>query len=266
MGLFYFAMKILFIGDVVGRPGRKLLLQELENLKNEYDVDFVNANLENASHGRGLTEKNLKQLLQTPIDSVTMGNHTFGQKEIETYIDNYPQLVRPVNYPKVVPGKGTTVIEKDGIKVGVINISGQIYMNEMDSPFLFIDESLDELKDCDIILVDHHAEATSEKLALGHYLDGKVSAVVGTHTHVQTADEKVLPGGTAYITDLGMTGPENSILGVEKEIIINKFLTRQPRRFEVELKKPWQFNGAVVDIDETTGKARSIERINRIYE
>lgn len=260
-------MKILMIGDVVGRPGRKLLLRELNNIKKELGVDFIVANLENASGGNGITEKNLKQLLNTPIDVVTMGNHTFNQRETIDYIENYPNMLRPINYPDIVPGKGYTIVEKDGVKIGVINASGQAMMGDMDSPFPIIDAILEDLeKECDIILIDFHAETTSEKIAFGYNYDGHVSGIVGTHTHVQTADNRVLPEGTAYITDLGMTGPLNGVIGVKKDIILNKLKTKIPGRFEIELEYPWQLNGALIDVDEKTGKARSIERVYRIYE
>lgn len=254
------------IGDVVGRPGRKILNHELARLVKEYDIDFVSANLENASGGNGVTEKNLKQLLNTPIDAVTMGNHTWNQRETLEYIDRYPMMVRPLNYPPGTPGKGFTVVEKNGVKVGVLNVSGQAFMETLDSPFNTVDAVIDEARAaCDILLIDFHAETTSEKLAFGYAYDGIASAVVGTHTHVQTADERVLPGGTAYITDLGMTGPLNGVLGVKKDIIVDKMRTKIPKRFEIELEHPWQLGGAVIDIDETTGKARSIERVYKIY-
>lgn len=254
------------VGDVVGRPGRKILLNDLENIKKENNIDFVVANLENASGGNGITENNLKQLLQTPIDVVTMGNHTFNQRETLDYIENYPNMVRPLNYPPEVPGKGYTIVEKDGKKIGVINVSGQVYMPEADSPFRLTEAIIDDLRDkCDIILIDFHGEATSEKIAFGYNFDGRVSAVVGTHTHVQTADNRVLDNGTAYMSDLGMTGPQNGVIGTKKDIIVNKFKTGIPSRFEVELEYPWQFNGAIIDIDEETGKARSIKRIFKEY-
>lgn len=260
-------MKILMIGDVVGRPGRKVIRNDLEKIIKENDIDFVVANLENASGGHGVTENNLKQLLETPIDVVTMGNHTFNQRETLDYIENYPNMVRPLNYPKSVPGKGYTIVEKDGIRIGVINVSGQTFMPEIDSPFHITERIVNKIKNkCDIILIDFHGEATSEKLAFGNFFDGKVSGVAGTHTHVQTADERVLPNGTAYITDIGMTGPQDSVIGSKKEIIIEKFLTKLPQRHEVELNYPYQFNGVIMDIDEKTGKARSIKRLFKEYE
>lgn len=259
-------MRVLMIGDVVGRPGRKILLEKLNDIVEEFEIDFVNANLENASGGNGVTKKNLDQLLQTPIDSVTMGNHTFDQRETLDYIDDYPNMVRPLDYPATIPGKGYTVLEKNGVKVGVINVSCLTFMNTRRSPFEVTEEVLPELEDCDIILVDLHGEATSEKIAYGYNFDGRVSAVVGTHTHVQTADNRVLPNGTAYISDLGMTGPLNGVIGVKADLIVDSFKTGLKSRHQVELGRPWQFNAVVIDIDESTGKARSIERIYRVYE
>lgn len=260
-------MKILMIGDVVGRPGRKLLLSKLKDIIQETGADFVSANLENASGGHGITEKNLKQLLNLPIDSVTMGNHVWNQSETVEYIARYPNMVRPANYPADAPGNGYTIIEKNGIRVAVLNLSGQIFMPEIDAPFPVLDRLLVELEGkYDILLTDFHAETTSEKLTMGYFLDATATAVVGTHTHVQTADNRVLPGGTAYITDLGMTGPLNAVLGVKKEIIISNMRTRIPKRFEIDLAYPWQLNGVLIDADEKTGLARSIERVYKIYD
>lgn len=255
------------IGDVVGRPGRRILLHKLEEFKKDNNIDFVVANLENASGGNGITEHNLKELLKKPIDVVTMGNHTFNQKEAKDYIDNYPNMVRPINFPEGVPGRGFTIIEKDGKKIGVLNISGSTFMGDMDSPFGISEEIIDDLKDqVDILLIDFHGETTSEKIAYGYRYDGKATAIVGTHTHVQTADNRILPNGTAYITDLGMTGPLNGVIGTKKEIIIDKFLTKLPQKFEVELEFPWQLNGVIIDIDDETNKATNIERVYKIFE
>ncbi len=260
-------MKILMIGDVVGRPGRKILLNDLDNIKKELGADFVVANLENASAGRGITENNLKQLLNTPIDVITMGNHVFNQKETINYIDNYPMMVRPLNYPDHVPGKAFTVVERNGKKIGVLNISGQTFMPDMDSPFDLSEKYMDEFKNqCDILLIDFHGEATSEKIAYGFKYDGVASAIVGTHTHVQTADNRVLPNGTAYITDIGMTGPINSVIGTKTDIVLEKFRTKIPQRFEVELAYPWKFNAVLIDIDDETGMAKDIKRINKVYD
>ncbi len=255
------------VGDVVGRPGRKVILNDLANIKKECNADFVIANLENASAGKGVTEQNLKQLLTAPIDVVTMGNHTFHQKETVNYISKYPMMLRPLNYPSEVPGKAFTVKEHKGTRIGVLNISGQAYMPDMDSPFQLTDNVIDQLnKECDILIIDFHGEATGEKQAYANCYDGRASAIVGTHTHVQTADNRVLPNGTAYITDVGMTGPQDSVIGTEKEIIIKKLRTKIPQRYRVELKYPYQFNGVLIDIDEKTGKAREIKRIFKEYE
>lgn len=260
-------MNIIMIGDVSGRPGRRILADHLAEIKEEYHASFVVANLENASGGNGINEKNLKHMLTLPIDAVTMGNHVWGQRDTLGFIDNYPMMVRPLNFRPGVPGKGYAYFDCEGLKICVLNLSGQAFMKNMDSPFLFLDDALEEIQEkADVLLVDFHAETTSEKLAMGFYLDGLASAIVGTHTHVQTADNRVLPGGTAYITDLGMTGSLNSILGVKREIIIEQMLTGLPARYEIELEKPWQLNGVVIDIDEQTGMARSIDRIYRIYE
>lgn len=260
-------MKIMMIGDVVSKPGRNVLREHLEELKEEYQADIVIVNGENASGGNGLTEKNARQLLALPVDVITMGNHVWKQKDTPDYIGNYPEIVRPINYPPKCPGQGYAFYDWGGIRACVLNASGQIFMEELDSPFTVIEGVLDEIKrEADIFVVDFHAEATSEKIAMGYWLDGIASIVVGTHTHVQTADARVLPGGTAFITDLGMTGPLNGVLGVKKDIIVKKLVTKMPIRFEIEKEKPWQINGLVADIDETTGMARSAEAVYKIYE
>lgn len=257
----------MMIGDVSGRPGRKILKENLERLKAELEADFVVANLENASGGNGINEKNLKDLLTLPIDAVTMGNHVWGQRDTKDYIDRYPMMVRPLNMPEGVPGKGYAFFECSGKRICVLNLSGQSFMKNMDSPFPYLKRALGEIEEkSDILLVDFHAETTSEKLAMGYFLDETAAAVVGTHTHVQTADNRVLPGGCAYITDLGMTGALNAVLGVKKEIILEQMLTGMPIRYEIELKKPWQLNGALIEIDDKTNRAVSISRIYEIYE
>lgn len=260
-------MKVLMLGDVVGRAGRTALHDYLPALKEKYRADRVIVNGENASGGNGLTAKNAKQLLSFGVDAITMGNHVFKQRETAQYIDGFHRMVRPLNYPKGTPGRGYQFYNWDDVRVCVLNASGQAFMDNLDSPFAAIDEVLPEIKEkSDVLLVDFHAETTSEKIAMGFYLDGTAAAVVGTHTHVQTADARILPEGTAYITDLGMTGPLNGILGVKRDIIITQLKTKMPVRYEVERAKPWQINGVVIDIDETTGLARSIERIYEIYE
>jgi metallophosphoesterase (TIGR00282 family) len=227
-------MNILFIGDVVGRPGRNFLKQNLNRLIKEYSVDFVIINGENSAGGVGVTKSTYDELIEYGADIITLGNHAWSKKEVFGFIEEADNLVRPANYPHGTPGKGYAIKEKNGQRVAVINISGRVYLDCLECPFITVDKILNEIKDkADIIIVDFHAEATSEKQALGWYLDGRVKAVLGTHTHVQTSDERILPNGTAYITDVGMTGPMNSILGVKKEIIIKKFTTGMPARFEV---------------------------------
>ncbi|MEG0310934.1 MAG: TIGR00282 family metallophosphoesterase [Eubacterium sp.] len=225
-------MKLLMIGDVVSRPGRTVLKEQLDNIIDEYAIDFTIVNGENASGGNGITEKNAKELLNLNIDVMTMGNHVWNQKEMVHYIDKYPKIVRPLNYPEPCPGKGYDFYECQGKRICVMNLSGQIFMPELDSPFNLFDRVYPELEGkYDLLVIDFHAEATSEKIAFGYYLDGKATVVVGTHTHVQTADNRILQGGTAYITDLGMTGPLNGVIGVEKDIIINNMITKRPELF-----------------------------------
>lgn len=251
------------IGDIVGRPGRSIIRHKLPFIKKKYEADFVIANGENAAGGRGITEKIAQELFISGIDFLTMGNHVWDNKDIFNFIEKEDFMIRPANYPLEAPGKGYRVIQTDkGLNIGILNISGRTFMNPLDCPFKTADKIICEMQEkAKIIIVDFHAEATSEKIAMGYYLDGKVSLVVGTHTHVQTADEKILSHGTAYITDLGMTGPSESVLGMEKDRVIQKFLTQMPVRFEVA-KGPSEINGIAVEIDESTGKALAIQRIN----
>ncbi len=255
-------MRLLFIGDIVGRPGRRALKENLHNLQRELDIDFVVANGENAAGGNGITREVARELLAGGIDVITMGNHVWDHKEIFDLIEQERRILRPANYPPGVPGEGFNVYEagRKG-RVAVLNLAGRVFMPELDCPFRRADQLLAELGGLTrVVLVDFHAEATSEKMAMGWYLAGRVSAVCGTHTHVQTADERILPGGTAYITDVGMTGPRDSVIGVKKELVLSKFLTQLPRRFEVA-SGPYQFNAVVIDIDDETGEAREIRRI-----
>lgn len=256
-------MKIMFIGDIVGRPGRKIIKDLLSELKKTYKVDFVIANAENAAGGNGITKKIAEELFSYGIDFLTMGNHVWDNKEIFNFIEEELRMVRPANYPPETPGRGSQIVELDGtLKIGILNISGRVFMQNLDCPFRTADRELEKIKKItNIIVVDFHAEATSEKQALGWYLDGRVSLVAGTHTHVQTADERILPGGTAYITDVGMTGAYDGILGIEREPVIRKFLTQMPTRFEVA-KGSSQLNAVVVEIDMITGLAKNILRIN----
>lgn len=255
-------MKILFIGDVVGSPGREMVKQYLPKLKERYQPTLTIINGENAAHGKGITEKVYKQFLEWGAQVITLGNHTWDKKEIFEFIDDAKYLIRPANFPENNPGKGIVFINVNGVEVAVINLQGTIYLPAIDNPFHKVDQLIMEAKKrTDIIFIDFHGEATSEKQAMGWYTDGRVSAVVGTHTHTQTADERILPGGTAYITDVGMTGPYDGILGVEREAVLKRFLTSMPVRFEVTSSGKNQLNGIVVTINKKTGKAEKMERI-----
>ncbi len=259
-------MNILFIGDIVGNPGREAIKSLLKPLQQEYSIDLTIANAENAAGGKGLTKEIGEELLSSGIEFITMGNHVWDQRTIMKYIEEEARLIRPANYPIGAPGKGYGYVRKNGSKVGILNLSGRVYLPALDDPFSGAIRWVNEMRrETPIILVDFHAEATSEKVALGWFLDGKVSAVVGTHTHIQTADARLLQQGTAYITDVGMTGPRDSVLGVKKETIINRFLTQLPAKFELATGA-LQLNAVVLDIEEATGKARSITPIQRVRE
>jgi len=256
-------MKILFIGDIVGKPGREAVKKLLPVLQKEYGFDLVIANAENASGGRGLTKETAQELYDYGLDFLTMGNHVWDQKDILKFIDDENRLIRPANYPKGVPGKGYGFARRNGIKVGIINLSGRIFLPPLENPFTMVMQIVNAIAaETPVIIVDFHAEATSEKVAMGWLLNGKVSAVIGTHTHIQTADARVLNNGTAYITDVGMTGPADSVLGVKKEIIINSFLTQMPARFEVA-SGDIRINAVILDIDEKTGKTRQITPLQK---
>jgi len=252
----------MIIGDIVGRPGRRAVKANVNSLKREFNIDFVIANGENAAGGKGITEDTGQDLFINGVNVLTMGNHVWNKREAFEYLDRETRIVRPANYPPGTPGVGWAFYDAAGnIKICVINLIGRIFLEPLDCPFRRVDEIIKKAKEqARIIIVDFHAEATSEKVAMGWYLSGRVTAVVGTHTHVQTADEKILPGGTAYITDLGMTGPMESVIGVKKDVVIDKFVNRIPRYFEVA-KGPYQFNAALIDVDEETGEATSIRRI-----
>jgi metallophosphoesterase (TIGR00282 family) len=257
-------LKILFIGDIVGNPGRKAAKEIIPALRKELDIDFCISNCENAAGGSGITYVVAQELYRCGIDAITLGNHTWSKKEISNFIDSDHKLVRPANYPGILPGKGSTVISNEKGSMGVINLMGRIYMDIIDCPFRAAEREIEYLKSfVKVILVDMHAEATSEKCALAWYLDGRVSCVIGTHTHVQTSDERILPCGTGFLTDAGMTGPRDGVIGVEKDIIIEKFLKNVPVRFEVA-KGDVQLNGVVLDVDETTGRTKAIKRINQL--
>ncbi len=257
-------MKLLFIGDIVGRAGRRTLVDHLDRLIDRHLVDLVIANGENAAAGYGLTASVLNELFDSGVDVVTSGNHIWDKKEIMPVLEKESRLLRPANYPPGLPGYGSGIYETAaGIKVGVLNLEGRVFMKNLDCPFRAADSLIAELKQVTpIVFVDFHAEATSEKQALGFYLDGRVSAVVGTHTHVQTADERILPEGTGYLTDVGMTGSQDAIIGNQKESAMDRFLTQLPVRLEVAKKNP-QLCGVLLTINEETGCCEAIERIQQ---
>lgn len=243
-------MNILFIGDIFGRTGRNLLKDNLTKIIEENYIDFAIANGENSAGGVGITKDIYEDLISYGIDVVTLGNHAWAQKKIFDFIDNTERIVRPANYPEGTPGKPYIIIETKGRRIAVINLCGRVFMDCLECPFKTIDRILNEIEGkADIKILDFHAEATSEKIAMGWYLDGRITAVLGTHTHVQTADERILPKGTAYITDVGMTGPVNSVLGVKTDIIIKKFLTNLPCKFEAA-EDTGQINGVILRIDD----------------
>lgn len=256
-------MNILFVGDIVGRPGREMIRLGLRALIDRYSLDLVIANAENAAAGFGVTKDIGDTLLEWGVDVMTSGNHIWDKKEVIPYITAEPRLLRPANYPAGVPGRGSYVAQTgDGRAVGVVNVMGRVFMLNIDDPFAVVLREIEEIRHrARIILVDFHAEATSEKVAMGWHLDGKVTAVIGTHTHVQTADERILPGGTAYLTDAGMTGPHDSVIGMEKEPSLGRFLNGMPGRFEPATGNP-RLNGVVIVADEKTGKATSVTRIS----
>ena len=262
-------MKVLFLGDVFGKPGRQAVKRFVPKLIASEALDLVIANGENAAGGSGITPAEADELLAAEVDFLTSGNHIWSKKEIVAYLAApRSKLLRPANYPGDAPGRGRAVVEtRDGRKLGLVNVEGRVFMKDLDCPFRAADREVEALKaeGCTAILVDMHADATSEKNAMGHYLDGRVSAVLGTHTHIQTADERVLAGGTAYITDVGMCGPWDSIIGVKKELVLQRFLTQRPVGFE-PAKRETYLQGAIVDIDEATGKARSIRRVQERLE
>lgn len=259
-------MKVLFLGDIIGKPGRSAVEKNLDHLVSENEADLVVANAENAAGGIGISLKTARSLLQMGIDILTTGNHIFKKREIYDFLDKEERLLKPANYPPDTPGRGYNIykIEKLGnLKVAVINLCGRVFVENLDCPFRTVNRILEYVsEETPIIIVDMHAEVTSEKVAMGWYLSGRVSAVIGTHTHVQTADERILPeDGTAYITDVGMVGPRDSVIGVKKENIIERFITGMPQKFTVAREDVW-INGVVIDIDEKSGKSRSISRIN----
>jgi len=256
-------VRILFIGDIVGKPGRELVKRGLAGVVERHDVDLVIANAENAAAGFGITREIGDQLLDAGVDVMTSGNHIWDKKEAIDYIGAEPRLLRPANFPAGVPGHGHYLARTDdGRAVGVINVMGRVFMANLDDPFAVVLREVEALRArARVIIVDMHAEATSEKIAMGWHLDGKVTAVLGTHTHVQTADERVLPKGTAFLTDVGMTGPHDSVVGVEIEAALGRFLNGMPARFETATGNP-RLNAVVVEADDQTGRATTIERLS----
>ena len=255
-------LRILLLGDVVGAPGRVMLQKHLPRLRTEHSIDGVIVNGENSAHGKGITPSDMKFFKHIGVDVVTTGNHIWQRREIISYFADHKDLLRPANFPSDTPGSGVTTFMCKGYEVAVVNIQGRVFMRELlADPFRTAESLLTYLRSkTKIIFVDFHAETTSEKTGMGYFLDGRVSGVVGTHTHVQTADERILPNGTAFISDLGMTGPYNSVIGKKLDSVLEMFLTQMPVRFEVA-DGPYQFNAVVLDIDEDSGKAESIDRI-----
>ncbi|MCX5668404.1 MAG: TIGR00282 family metallophosphoesterase [Candidatus Omnitrophica bacterium] len=255
-------MRILFIGDIVGEPGRRAIKELVPKIVKREKIDFVIANGENTAGGSGITPMIVDELLGYGVDVITSGDHIWKRKEILDRIAEDARILRPANYPSEAPGFGATVVaSRSGVEVGVINLIGRVFMQAVECPFKTVKREIEKMKNkTRIIIVDMHAEATSEKVALGWFLDGMVSAIIGTHTHIQTADEKILPKGTAFLTDAGMTGPYDSVIGRKKEQILNRFITQMPTKFEMA-EGDVQLHGAIIDIDEKTGMAESIKRV-----
>ena len=254
-------MKVLAVGDIVGESGVKKLKEVLPKIKKQEEIDFVITNGENAAGGMGLTERNFKDIIEAGTDVITMGNHTWGKKDIFKFIDN-PQLLRPANYPKGVVGKGLGIYECKNKKIAVMNFIGRVDINILtENPFILAKEMVEELQGkVDMIFIDFHAEATAEKIAMGRFLDGKITALFGTHTHVQTADEQILPNGTAYITDLGMTGPKNSVIGMDVQVSFKRFETTLPEKYRLA-EGECMLNAVKFEVDENTNKVTEIKRI-----
>jgi len=250
---------VLFFGDVIGKPGRSLLGRRLRPLRERFGADVVVANGENAAQGVGITPAVADELFAAGVDVLTTGNHVYRHREIYRYLDEHPRIVRPFNFLPNNPGRGVTVIDTPAGRLGVVNLSGQLFLNAARSPFEVVQDALDQLHGVRNVLVDLHAEATSEKVAMGWHLDGRVSAMIGSHTHIPTADERILPRGTAYQTDVGMTGSYDSVIGVQKDIILRRFLTSVPVRMEAA-KRGVELHSTIIDVDEETGRARSIRR------
>jgi metallophosphoesterase (TIGR00282 family) len=260
------AVKLLFVGDVVGGIGRRTLAGLLPGIRDAHKPDFVVVNGENSAGGVGITQKTARELLEMGADAITLGNHAYRHREVYELLDREKRIVRPANYPKGSPGRGHTVVERDGVRLGVVNLSGIVGLQAARSPFAEADAALAELRGrADAILVDMHAEATSEKVAMGWHLDGRVTACIGTHTHVPTADARLLPKGTAYISDIGMTGPRDSVIGFSLETVLPRFTRHLPTRFNVA-DGPVSFNAVVVSADRATGRASAIQQVQRLIE
>lgn len=256
-------MKVLAVGDLIGNAGINELKRQLKRIKEKEKIDFIIVNGENSAEGMGITEKNFNDILSQNIDVITMGNHTWGKKDIFKFID-HPKLIRPANYPKGVVGKGYGIYKCGNKKIAVINLIGRVDINVLsDNPFIEVKNIIEKIeKEVDIIVVDFHAEATAEKIAMGNYLDGKATLVYGTHTHVQTADERILPKGTGYITDIGMTGPKNGVIGMDKDAALKRFVTSLPERYKIATGET-MFNSVLFEIDDNTNKVKNITRINK---
>jgi metallophosphoesterase (TIGR00282 family) len=257
-------MKLLFIGDIVGRPGRDLVRRNTRALAASLQADLVIANGENAAGGAGITRENMYEILTAGVDVITTGNHVWDKRETLEFIGNEPRLIRPANYPAGTPGAGSCVVAaRNGVRVGVINVMGRVFLHAIDDPFRAADREIAHVKaeGAQVIFIDFHAETTSEKMAFCYYVDGRVAAVIGTHTHVQTADERILSGGTACLSDAGMTGPHDGVIGMDRDAVIARFVSGLPGRFETASGDP-RLNGALVTVDEQSGRATHIERIS----
>jgi metallophosphoesterase (TIGR00282 family) len=255
-------MRILFIGDIVGKPGRQAINGLLKKVIDDQGIEFTVANGENAAGGMGVTPVIAVEIMDQGVDVLTSGNHIWAKKEIFPFLDKESRILRPANYPPHVPGRGAGVFRsKNGEKIGVINLEGRVFMKHLDCPFRTGEKEIEMMrKETSIVLVDFHAEATSEKVAMGWFLDGRVTAVLGTHTHVQTSDERILEGGTAYITDVGMTGPMDSVIGIRKQVAVNRLLTQIPWKFDVATEEI-ELQGVILDIEGETGRSKGIQRI-----
>ena len=258
-------LRVLLTGDCMGRPGRRILEERLHDLRREREIDFVVSNVENAAAGFSITPRIAEELFAAGVDVMTSGNHIYDKKEVLEYIEREPRLLRPANYAPGAPGRGRWVGRVRGVAVAVINLQGRAFMPPSDDPFRCVEVQLAAIgSGCQVILVDLHAETTAEKMAMGRFLDGRVSAVVGTHTHVQTADEQILPGGTGYLTDLGMTGPHDGVIGMVTDLVLERFLTGMPVRFQPS-EGQIRLHGLLVDIDENSGQAINVERLRIEY-